>query len=170
MDFGQEWLPVEEEKFSQGAVPKDVIASPSVTKCTGSNRFPKYERLKLKRHFLALYQHGEQIETPSLKVRFRIEPYDFNRFPMEYWLKVGFSVPKKRIKKGVVRNRIRRRMREAYRLNRNPLKDALKKRNLALKLLFIYHLNEEIPYRQIEEDMKFLLQIFIEKVNAADGK
>lgn len=137
-----------------------------MTKSIVSNKFPKYERLKLRRHFKSLYQKGEVLKTSILKAVFLIEPYQFNQFPIEYWIKAGFSVPKRKLKKAVLRNKIRRRIREAYRLNRNPLKQKLKQASLSLKILFIYRLNEVTSYHAIEKDMKTLLKSLIQRIDA----
>lgn len=50
----------------------------------------------------------------------------------------GVAVSAKNFKKAVDRNRIKRLTREAYRLQKIPLQDLLKKKNMQLNIFFIY--------------------------------
>lgn len=62
---------------------------------------------------------------------------------------VLISVPKKNHKRAVVRNTIKRRIREAYRLHKQMLPES------PLYLMaFIYLSKEELPYTLIEEKLK----------------
>lgn len=66
-------------------------------------------------------------------------------------LQAGFTVNKRNFKKAVDRNRIKRLMRESYRLQKNNLKNELAKSNKTLALFFIYT-GKELPcYQEIFE-------------------
>lgn len=62
------------------------------------------------------------------------------------------SVPKKRLRHAVDRVTMRRRVREAYRLNRD-----LMPRDLPLDIAFIYVADKLLPYSRIETAMRRLL-------------
>ena len=62
------------------------------------------------------------------------------------------SVPKKRLRHAVDRVTMRRRVREAYRLNRD-----LMPRDLPLDIAFIYVADRLLPYSRIETAMRRLL-------------
>lgn len=59
-------------------------------------------------------------------------------------LQAGFTVNKKNFKKAVDRNRIKRVMRESYRLQKNDLKTEIEKCSKNLALFFIYT-GKELP-------------------------
>lgn len=69
------------------------------------------------------------------------------------------TVPKKRRRHAVDRVLMRRRIREAYRLHRLPLKESVNALHpgATLMLGFIYASNDNAPYRKVEERMKQLL-------------
>ena len=56
------------------------------------------------------------------------------------------SVPKKRLRHAVDRVRMRRRIREAYRLNRHLIP-----RDISLDIAFIYVSSEILPYKDVEK-------------------
>ncbi len=66
---------------------------------------------------------------------------------------LGIAVPKKSFSKAVVRNKLKRRIREAYRKNKHEVYEVLKKRNLSVDVLIIYTAKQELPYDQIEQKM-----------------
>ena len=104
------------------------------------------------------------IKANIVEAKFYIEPYDSEQFPREYYIKVGFSVPKRFFKRAVKRNKIRRWLREAYRLHRLPLLETLKKHQKSLKVFFFYR-NKTFPcYSIIEKDVQNLLAQLLEIV------
>jgi ribonuclease P protein component len=51
---------------------------------------------------------------------------------------IAFAVPRRNMRSAVHRNRMRRRMRESWRLNRQPFVDRLKGSNTSCAWLFVY--------------------------------
>ncbi|MDE7403253.1 MAG: ribonuclease P protein component [Muribaculaceae bacterium] len=82
-------------------------------------------------------------------------------------LQMLITVPKKKIRHAVDRVRLRRRIREAYRLNRLPLKAAVAANPeiRVLEMAFIYIGNQETDYALIEKKMRRLLAMLAERVS-----
>ncbi len=78
--------------------------------------FNKGERLCSKKSIDTLFRSGASIMAFPLRIQYLLTRCDDNN-PV----KVLFSVPKKRFKRAVKRNIIRRRMREAFRLNKHMI-------------------------------------------------
>ena len=72
--------------------------------------------IKKNHEFRRLYAKGKSVATPSLVVYFRKTNRDYNQ--------LGITVSKK-IGNAVTRNRVRRRLREIYRLNEERLQKGL---------------------------------------------
>ena len=74
------------------------------------------------------------------------------------------SVPKKRFKRAVKRNRVKRQIREAYRKNKGPLWQGLQEKKLGLTIAFIYLSDELCRTEEIEEKVKVLLARIAERL------
>ena len=74
------------------------------------------------------------------------------------------SVPKKRFKRAVKRNRVKRQIREAYRKNKGELKQLLTEKEQKLAIAFIYLSDQLTSSVEIEEKVKLLLARMAEKV------
>lgn len=70
-----------------------------------------------------------------------------------FTLQAGFAVSTKNFKKAVDRNRIKRLMREAYRLQKSVLEEVLIKNNKCLAVFIIYTGNELPGYQEIYSKM-----------------
>lgn len=72
-------------------------------------------------------------------------------------LQAGFAVSSKNFKRAVDRNRIKRLMREAYRLQKNPLQVALQEKQNNL-VVFIVFTGKELPvFTETKDKIKSLL-------------
>ena len=74
-------------------------------------------------------------------------------------VQTAFSVPKRNFKKATQRNTIRRRMREAYRLNQHLLSDCLSSR--AYGFMWIFTSREELPYSSIAFSIRTALEKWV---------
>ena len=97
------------------------------------NTFGKLEKLKSRKSIDILFKEGKSVATNGFTLVYLQQP--LNTF---YPAQASFSVPKKFFKHAVDRNRIKRMMREAYRLNKILLYKNLAQRKNQLLLMFIY--------------------------------
>lgn len=79
-------------------------------------------------------------------------------YPLPYPAQVAFAVPKRRFKRAHDRNLIKRRLREAYRLNKEPFYQFLHEKEIKLQLLIVYVAPEALTYHEIEPKVKNALR------------
>ncbi len=72
-------------------------------------------------------------------------------------VEVLFSVPKRNHKRANKRNTIKRRMREAYRLNNEALHAAIKEQGKEVDIAFVYSSKDLLPYKTIEHAVRRIL-------------
>ena len=104
--------------------------------------FSKKEKLSYKRHIDSLFSEGKSFTLNQLKVFYRI-PDDQEDFPA----RVLIAIPSKKFKRAVDRNRLRRVIREAYRLNKHRLAQLPK--HIHLGYVYIGS-SADIPFNDIE--------------------
>ena len=69
-------------------------------------------------------------------------------------VKAAVSVPKSKFKRATDRNKLKRRIREAYRKNKKPLTDHLALKMKKISLLIVYQLGTIAAYESIETAIK----------------
>ena len=72
-------------------------------------------------------------------------------------VEVLFSVPKRNHKRANKRNTLKRRMREAYRLNNDALHAAIKEHGMDVDIAFVYSTKDLLPYNTIEHAVRRIL-------------
>jgi ribonuclease P protein component len=101
-----------------------------------------------------LFAKGKSRSSFPVKMQF-MDAGDL-KFPAQ----AMFVVPKRSFKKSPDRNRLKRRMREAYRLNKQKMYEQLKAAKKQMLLAFIYIGKEEADYSKIETAIKKLIDKF----------
>lgn len=114
------------------------------------NTFSKQERLTSKTLIQELFQKGSSFYIYPFRVKF----LDTNTHS---GVKVVIAVPKKTFKKAVDRNYIRRRIKEAYRLNKNALLSLILSRGIGLSLAVIYVGKEKMGFKEAENKLNSVL-------------
>ena len=115
--------------------------------------FPKEERLKSLIKIQKVIREGKVVRFGTIKICWMLitaeQEYSKSSIPQ---IKAGFSVPKKKIKRAVERNQVRRKIKEIFRLNKAPFYSIIPK-GQQLILFFIYQNNEILPYKKIKTDL-----------------
>lgn len=112
----------------------------------------KSEKLRSRIAIDHLFDDGVSLMAFPLRAAFRLRPRGEN--PVQFLI----SIPKKRIRKAVNRVTLRRRTREAYRLNRHELLLAqLEQLDMGVDIAFVYLDSKPAPYSVINEKVTTLL-------------
>lgn len=120
--------------------------------------YPKKEKLKSKKRIEQLFIEGKNVTSFPLKLI-----YLETALPKDVKVQAGMAVSKRRFKNAVKRNRIKRLLREAYRINKAMVTD-----NTTSSYAFlILYIGKKMPtYVAIEKQMQHLFQKFNAKTNA----
>ena len=120
------------------------------------NTLGKQERLKSKKLIEKLYAEGDSVKTFPLRMMY-VQTAHTSDFPCQ----LGVSVAKKNYKLAVDRNRLKRLMRETYRLQKQIVYNNLEEPYV---FMISYIGREEIKYEDLYLKMEKLLTLFIDKV------
>jgi len=118
-----------------------------------SYRFPREEHLKSPKHISMLFRQGKSVNAFPLRFQFMLLK-DEEVFDPEHKVKIAFTVPKKRFKRAVDRNRIKRQMIEMFRLNRESLQELVNSKDLRINLMIVYQGDRMPLYQKLEKRMK----------------
>jgi ribonuclease P protein component len=90
-------------------------------------------------------------------------------FETEIPFKVVFSAPKRTFRKAVQRNAIKRKSKEAFRLNKNILESYLKANNKQIALFLVYSTPEEFDHIILQKKINKLFDKIIKKLDEPDS-
>lgn len=120
---------------------------------------PKEERLSWKRYIDILFSQGQSFIAFPLRVVYM--PIEEETLPTS---SIMVSVSKKKFKRAVKRNHIKRLVRETYRLRKYNLTEPLEEKNKKVLIAFIY-VDKEIPeYANMEKAMDKAIRLLNEKI------
>lgn len=147
----------------------------------GSLKFHKAERLRHKRLVESLFSTGEGIYDYPLRLTWRLhsaqeleESFRTGRPEGIDVVQMMVTIPKRKRRRAVDRVLLRRRIREAYRLHRLPMKTMLQEDfpDSSLSLAFVYISDQNVQYSIIEKKVIRMLEkvsVSISKLQAKAG-
>lgn len=115
-----------------------------------TNRYPKTEKLKSRKTLSALFSSGKTIGAFPVKVFYVMSEAGQG-------VQAGVGVSSRNFKKAVQRNRIKRLLRECYRLNKTQLCNAVLQKQQSLSVFFLYVGKEMPEYELLAAKMKTAL-------------
>lgn len=110
--------------------------------------FGKAEKLKSRKQIEELFLSGKSFAASPLRVIYKFEPAE------EPIVQVGVTVNKKNFKRAVDRNRIKRLLREAYRLQKEGLVNTAKENKKKGFLFFMFTDKTISPFKVVKEAME----------------
>lgn len=113
----------------------------------------KEERIYKRDEIKAMFSNSDALNVYPFKVLYREVPTEDQEH-----LKFAASIPKRLFKKAVDRNLLKRRIKEAFRTNKNELKEALISRDKKLHFMVIYIAKEQLEYDFIQKKIILTLQ------------
>ncbi|HIP26462.1 MAG TPA: ribonuclease P protein component [Flavobacteriaceae bacterium] len=117
--------------------------------------YNKYEKLKSRKLIKQLFEDGKAISVFPLRLVYLKTNHDG-----KYLLQTGVSVSKRNFKLAVDRNRIKRMMREVYRLNKAKFYNSISEKYI---FMFIYLGKKEMDYHKLDKKMNELIDSFLNK-------
>lgn len=126
------------------------------------NTFHKQERLSGKKAIDLLFAKGKGSSIAPVKLVIKA-----SLSTQIYPARTMFVVPKKKFKRAHDRNLLKRRMREAYRINKNDLYVSLNEKGLKISCAFIYMGGKLDTYAVIQKALIDLLNQSVNKLKSS---
>ncbi len=122
-------------------------------------QFPKKQKLCGEKRIERLFSNGKSISEKPFRAI-----WNFEKNNDQVFVKSLIVVSKKRLKLAVDRNVVKRRIKEAYRLQKKQLECFLEGTNQQLNLAIIYQEEEILDYKTLEEKINLLLSRLIKEL------
>ena len=122
-------------------------------------QFPKKQKLCGEKVIERLFANGKSISEKPFRAI-----WNFEKNNDQVFVKSLIVVSKKRLKLAVERNVVKRRIKEAYRLQKKQLECFLESTNQQLNLAIIYQEEEILDYKTLEEKINLLLSRLIKEL------
>jgi ribonuclease P protein component len=129
---------------------------------TGRRGLGRGQRLKSRKRIQSLFRDGGSFSSGTVRTVVRA------RSEEPFLVQAGFTVSSKHFAKAVDRNRIKRLLREAWRLQRFPLEEALGTHRQSLDVFLIYTGREVPCYSDVSERVSKIIDRLVKSVSRGD--
>ena len=130
-----------------------------------SFKFSKDEKLKSRKVIQQLFEQRKSILIFPLRLIWAPITPRFNKYPAQF----AVTVPKRSFPKAVDRNRIKRLIREAYRLGKPLLYEQLSPFEEQYALMFIYTGKKEPSLRELQKSVKRIRKKIVKQLAEEKG-
>lgn len=127
-----------------------------------NNKLGRVYSLKSKTTIDSLFTDGKKVSSYPYTVFYKEEPSE-KQVPF----KLVFSAPKRTFRNAYQRNRIKRIMKEAVRINKHNLETYLNSNQLQLSFFLIYSTKEELDFETLQ---KRTIKLFDKIIKQLDDK
>ena len=125
--------------------------------------YQKKDKLKSRKQTQFLFSKGTAITIHPIRLLYTIEKAEAGSFPNGL-LQAGVGAPTRHFRKAVQRNKVKRLLREGYRLEKPDFMNAISLTNMRLNLFFLYVDVNVQTQEQIQTTIKLLLQKLSDKL------
>lgn len=123
--------------------------------------YSKTERLKSRKRIDQLFLHGKSMHTFPFRVVYKVEMAS----ELDKGIQAGVGVSKQYFKHAVDRNRIKRLMREAWRLQKVAVQQMAVAKNLNVSVFILFRGNEMPGYELISNKMSKVIEQLIKVID-----
>ena len=127
--------------------------------------YQQQDKLKSRKQTQNLFSLGKSMSNAPLRLIYTLESIaEENPNPGPLVLQAGVGAPTKQFKKAVQRNRVKRLLRESYRLELPALKAQLPLPGMRLNIFILYTDNIVLPQVEINAKMKLILSQLVKRI------
>jgi len=130
--------------------------------------FGKNERLKSRKQIELLFSEGNSFVVTPLRIYYLLASpatdQSSSKIVQPFAIQFAVGVSSKNFKRAVDRNRVKRLIREAYRLQKKELQEKLKEKNLSMKVFFIFTGKELAEYKFVYSKVGVALQKLLKEI------
>ena len=127
--------------------------------------YQKKDKLKSRKQMQFLFSKGTAITIHPIRLLYTIEKEEAGIFSNGL-LQAGVGAPSRQFRKAVQRNKVKRLLREGYRLEKPTFTNSISITNTRLNLFFLYVDAHVQTQQQIQATIKLLLQKLADKLKS----
>jgi len=127
-----------------------------------TEKFSKKERLKSQKKIQQLFEEGNQFNQFPFRIIWQFEEH----FNPEFCAQIAISVSKRKIKKAVERNRIKRKIKEIYRKNKDLIYNPLNEFKQSIYFMVIYNSTNDLNYTEMEKELLKALHKMVKQLRS----